>query len=135
MAVGYIVLAFGFSFEYQGHDGFIDECFIKDGYRKKGIGGKAMEIVEAEAATLGIRALHLEVERDNEKGNRLYVKQGYRNNNRLLLTKRLKSNDCGSTTRCIDQRPLQFLDPRTPNLYHHVNILVILRVKNLRSES
>lgn len=36
--VGYIVLTFGYSFEYHGRDSFIDELYIEPQYRRKGIG-------------------------------------------------------------------------------------------------
>ena len=87
--IGYIVLTFGFSFEYRGRDAFIDEFFIKEAFRNKGIGKKTMEFVEQKAKELGVNAIHLEVEKNNEKGNKLYIKQGYSGNSRMLLTKRI----------------------------------------------
>ena len=87
--IGYIVLTFGFSFEYHGRDAFIDELFIKEEYRNKGIGKKAMKFIERESSELGIHAIHLEVENHNEKANHLYLQQGYTGNNRALLTKKL----------------------------------------------
>ncbi|MEM1135759.1 MAG: GNAT family N-acetyltransferase [Bacteroidota bacterium] len=89
--VGYIVLTFGYSFEYGGRDAFIDEFYIKAGYRNKGIGKQTMGFIEEHAKKLGVKAIHLEVESHNEKGNRLYVKQDYQGNNRSLLTKRINS--------------------------------------------
>lgn len=86
--VGYIALTFGFSFEYRGRDAFIDEFFIKEGFRNRGIGRETMEFIEGQAVELGVKAIHLEVEKHNEKGSRLYIKQGYKSNNRMLLSKR-----------------------------------------------
>jgi diamine N-acetyltransferase len=85
--VGYICATFGFSFEYGGRDAFIDEFFIKPNFRNQSIGRQAMEFVEQELTKLGIEAVHLEVERHNENGNRLYTKQGYKDKGRFLLTK------------------------------------------------
>lgn len=87
--VGYIILTFGFSFEYEGRDAFIDEFFIKEGFRNQGIGRQTMELIDVQAKELGINAIHLEVERQNQKGNRLYLSQGYKSNDRMLLTKRI----------------------------------------------
>lgn len=87
--VGYIILAFGFSFEYNGRDAFIDELFIKEGYRNLGIGKMAMDFIESQARELGINAIHLEVEAHNENAATLYLNKGYTSNNRKLLTKRL----------------------------------------------
>lgn len=89
LVVGYIVLTFGFSFEYKGRDAFIDEFFIKKQFRNKGIGRETMEFIEAQAVGLGVKAIHLEVEGHNEKGNRLYTKQGYKSNSRMLLSKKI----------------------------------------------
>ena len=87
--VGYIALTFGFSFEYKGKDAFIDEFFIKEEFRNMGIGQETMEFVEKRAAALGVKAIHLEVEKHNQKGNKLYTKQGYKSNSRMLLSKQI----------------------------------------------
>lgn len=87
--IGYIVLAFGFSFERNGRDAFIDEFFIKKEFRQKGIGRQTMEFVEREARNLGVNAIHLEVEKYNQVGMKLYPGMGYADNDRLMLTKRI----------------------------------------------
>ena len=89
--IGYLVMAFGFSFEYGGKDALIDEFFIIEVYRDKGIGVKTIEFVTHQAKMLGVNTLHLEVERHNERGMSLYVKQGFRDNNRLLMNKHLSN--------------------------------------------
>ena len=48
-----------------------------------------MREVEEQARALGVRALHLEVERDNDAGLALYAKRGLRDQGRQLLSKRL----------------------------------------------
>lgn len=85
--VGYVVLAFGFSFEYRGRDAIIDELFIKEPFRNRGLGRQTLDFVEAQARALGIQAVHLEVERHNERGNHLYRNRGYRGKDRDFLTK------------------------------------------------
>ena len=87
--IGYIILTFGFSFEYQGRDAFIDEFFLIPEVRGKGIGKKILESVVNEASSLGVKAIHLEVETHNEAGSRLYNRLGFKGNNRALLTRRL----------------------------------------------
>src|SRR5260370_39740826 len=44
--VGYIVLTIGFSFEFHGHDAFIDELYIAPDHRLRGYGSQALAIVE-----------------------------------------------------------------------------------------
>ncbi len=89
--VGYLVLSFGFSFEYKGRDAFIDEFYIKQEYRNQGIGKLTMDFVESESIKLNINAVHLEVEPHNSNANRLYLNKGYKSNDRTLLTKKIKT--------------------------------------------
>jgi L-amino acid N-acyltransferase YncA len=35
--VGYCILVFGYSLEYRGRDAFIDEIYVKEDFRRKGI--------------------------------------------------------------------------------------------------
>ena len=85
--VGYIVLTFGYSFEYQGRDSFIDELYIEPQYRRQGIGRRAVEFVEARARELGVNAIHLEVDRGNDAAEELYRRAGYDDHARFLMTK------------------------------------------------
>lgn len=84
--VGYIVLTFGFSFEYNGRDAVIDELYIKEKFRNKGIGKKAIEFIHDQAKTLRINAIHLEVEPHNPAQG-LYKKLGFKINDRIMMTK------------------------------------------------
>ncbi len=88
-SIGYIVLAFGFSFEHNGRDAFIDELFLKSEFRQKGIGKLTMDFIREEAQKLGINAVHLEVEQHNEAGSKLYRGKGFEDNGRILLTKKI----------------------------------------------
>lgn len=87
--IGYIILTFGYSFEYRGRDAFIDEFFIKKDFRGLGIGNLTMDFIASEAKELGVKAIHLEVESHNVKARSLYLKKGYDANSRELLTKRI----------------------------------------------
>jgi ribosomal protein S18 acetylase RimI-like enzyme len=87
---GYIVLTFGYSFEYHGRDSFIDELYIEPQYRRQGIGKRAMQFVEERARELGVNAIHLEVDQSNEPAAELYRRTGYDDHARFLMTKWLK---------------------------------------------
>jgi ribosomal protein S18 acetylase RimI-like enzyme len=89
--VGYIVLTFGYSFEFHGRDSFIDELYIEPQYRRKGIGRRAMQFVEERGRELGVNAIHLEVDQGNDAAAELYRRAGYNDNARFLMTKWLKS--------------------------------------------
>lgn len=89
--IGYIVLTFGYSFEYLGRDAFIDELYITENFRHKGIGKLTMNFIESESKKLNVKAIHLEVEPHNTNANRLYLSKGYQSNDRSLLTKSIKT--------------------------------------------
>jgi diamine N-acetyltransferase len=86
-AVGYVVLTFGFSFEFHGRDAFVDELFIAEAYRSRGIGRQAMRFIEERCRESGVEALHLEVDRTNLIGQALYQKSGFKDHDRFLMTK------------------------------------------------
>jgi ribosomal protein S18 acetylase RimI-like enzyme len=88
--VGYILLTFGYSFEYHGRDSFIDELYIEPSYRRQGIGRRAMQFVEERARELGVNAIHLEVDEGNDPAAELYRRAGYDDRSRFLMTKWLK---------------------------------------------
>lgn len=89
LIIGYLVMAHGFSFEYGGRDAFIDEFYLKQSFRSMGIGKMALDFVSTQAQRLNIKAIHLEVELENAKAQQLYLKNGFVDNRRTLLTKRL----------------------------------------------
>jgi GNAT superfamily N-acetyltransferase len=85
--VGYMVLTFGYSLEYHGKDAFIDELYIQESHRGRGIGKEAMKFVEEACREVGVNALHLEVERGNRAGQALYRKFGFEGHDRYLMSK------------------------------------------------
>lgn len=87
--VGYIVLTLGYSMEYGGLDGFVDDLFIRAPFRGAGLGTAALDEVREFAASLGVRALHLEVARDNAAAQAVYRRAGFVDTDRQLLTLRL----------------------------------------------
>jgi ribosomal protein S18 acetylase RimI-like enzyme len=92
-AVGYIVLTIGFSFEFHGHDAFIDELYIDSPFRRRGFGRQAVAFLEEKACEMGVNAIHLEVDRGNDPAFELYRRAGYGDHDRFLMTKWLKRDD------------------------------------------
>jgi GNAT superfamily N-acetyltransferase len=88
-AAGYVVLTFGYSLEFNGHDAFVDELYVEEGHRGKGLGGLAVRLAEDTCRTMGVRALHLEVDRENHRARAVYEKAGFEDRDNHLLTKRL----------------------------------------------
>jgi ribosomal protein S18 acetylase RimI-like enzyme len=91
--VGYLAVTLGFSFEFCGRDAFIDELYIREENRGRGLGSEALDIAEEYCRSLGVKALHLEVEHHRKAAQKLYLRAGFKNNNRNLMTKWL--NDPG----------------------------------------
>ncbi|MEO9514821.1 MAG: GNAT family N-acetyltransferase [Paracoccaceae bacterium] len=76
--IGYIVLSFGWSLEFGGMDGFVDELFIRPGVRGRGIATEVLLALPKALADAGLKALHLEVDVQNETAQRLYKRSGFR---------------------------------------------------------
>lgn len=76
--VGYIVVSFGWSLEFGGLDGLVDEFYIRDGVRGRGMGSEALVSLVQELARSGVRAVHLEVHDENAPAERLYSRIGFR---------------------------------------------------------
>lgn len=85
--VGYVAVAFGFSFEYRGREAFVDELLIAESHRGRGLGREALELAEAYCREAGVNALHLEVERHREQALELYRRRGFSDFGRYLMTK------------------------------------------------
>jgi ribosomal protein S18 acetylase RimI-like enzyme len=85
--VGYIVVSFICSLEFHGRAAFIDEMYIREGYRKRGIGVKALEFVVEFCRSKRIDALRLEVEHSNVQAQSIYKKFGFAAHDRFIMTR------------------------------------------------
>lgn len=84
---GYLAVTLGFSLEYRGHDAFIDELYIAESARGRGLGTEALRIAEEYCRAHGVNALHLEVETHRAAARELYRRSGFENHQRDLMTK------------------------------------------------
>lgn len=83
--VGYIALTWGYSIEFRGRDAFIDEFFIREPWRGRGLGTRTLAEVRDQAAGLGLAGLHLEIARDNRAARNLYRHLGFELRERYSL--------------------------------------------------
>lgn len=74
---GYIVLTFGYSLEYHGRDAFVDEFYLREPCRRRGIGSATLAFAVQYCARHDIRALYLAVERHNAAARAFYETQGF----------------------------------------------------------
>jgi GNAT superfamily N-acetyltransferase len=84
---GYFVLTFCFSLEFHGRFALLDELYLREPFRRKKLGQSVMGFVEGICRREGIRALRLEVGRDNAPAHALYRKSGFEEDPRNLMTK------------------------------------------------
>ena len=82
------MVTFTWSLEFGGLDAVIDELFVRPGVRGRGIGTEVLLSLSRALGGAGVQALHLEVDRDNEAGRRLYEKTGFRAQDRYVLMTR-----------------------------------------------
>jgi len=83
--VGYLILTFIFSFEYGGRIGFVDELYLSERARGKGIGKQSIAFAQSEAAKLSLKLLYLEVEPHNATAQKLYLAAGFSEHKRQLM--------------------------------------------------
>ncbi len=83
--VGYFILTYVFSFEYQGRIAFLDELYLIESARKKGFGTTTLQYIKKQLPLLDVKLLYLEVEKHNEKAQKLYIAADFQFHNRKLM--------------------------------------------------
>jgi GNAT superfamily N-acetyltransferase len=84
--VGYVVLAWSFSVEAGGREACVDELYLVPEVRGRGLGGRALALIEERARAFGVRRIFLEVGRQN-RVIALYRRAGYKDHDRFLMSK------------------------------------------------
>jgi diamine N-acetyltransferase len=85
--VGYTFLTYGFSLEFAGFFALVDELYVREAYRGRGMGASVMRQLEEQCTALGFAAIRLEVETENAGAQRLYHRLGFDAHDRYLMTK------------------------------------------------
>ncbi len=83
--VGYVILTYVFSFEYQGKIAFLDELYIRENARGKGIGKETISFIQQEAAKLSLKMIYLEVETHNDAAQKLYIANDFAIHKRKIM--------------------------------------------------
>lgn len=84
---GYVAVAFGYSLELGGRDALIDELYLRDDFRGRGLGTRTLEAVQQRCQDLGVVAVHLVVDNENPRARSLYERVGFRVPSRTLMSK------------------------------------------------
>lgn len=74
---GYLVISFGWSVEFGGLEARIDEIFVRDKVRRRGIGSEAINAIARALAAAGVLVLHLEIDADRPDARRFYHQAGF----------------------------------------------------------
>lgn len=75
--VGYIAVSFGWSIEFGGLDAFLDEFFVRERVRGRGMGSEALASLVRALSEQGVGAMHLEVDQSNDSARNLYGRIGF----------------------------------------------------------
>jgi GNAT superfamily N-acetyltransferase len=84
---GYLMLTVGYSLEFGGRYGLLDELYLEPQWQGKGLGAAAIAFAEEECRRRGLLALRLEVGYDNPRALALYKRNGFAAEERHLMTK------------------------------------------------
>lgn len=85
---GYVVLTPCFSLEF-GREVFIDELYLRPGFRGAGLGQAALDFVAGWARRKGVFAIHVVSEKDNPAARRFYRKGGFGGAHRFFMTRQV----------------------------------------------
>lgn len=81
--VGYVCVSFGWSIELGGLDATIDELWIREKVRGRGMGSEAVAALQAALSDAGVKALHLEA---LGTATRIYERAGFQRRAYPLMT-------------------------------------------------
>jgi len=84
---GYAVVGFGFSLEFGGRDALLDELYVRQEFRGRGLGSQFISAVEEICRAEEITAVHLEADHFNARAHDYYKRLGFRDHERHLMTK------------------------------------------------
>lgn len=90
---GYFVVTLGYSLEFGGRYALLDELFLRPSVRGQGAGKRALTTAESWAVSARATALRMEVNHHNEKARSIYLKSGFHDDQRHLLSKRCSPSD------------------------------------------
>jgi ribosomal protein S18 acetylase RimI-like enzyme len=88
--IGYLAVTLGYSIEFHGQYGLIDEIYVVPPFRRHGIGTALIEELFRICRERQLVAVRLEVERVNTDAQRLYDRLQFDKHDRDLMTRRLE---------------------------------------------
>jgi ribosomal protein S18 acetylase RimI-like enzyme len=86
-AVGYVAVTVCFSLEFAGRYALVDELFVREAHRGRGIGARALEVAAEAFRELDVSALRLEVDIDNTRVMAFYRRLGFALQERYMMSR------------------------------------------------
>jgi GNAT superfamily N-acetyltransferase len=83
--VGYVVVTFVYGMEYGGLMAVVDDFFVRRAFRGLGLGNATLLAVRDFCASLGVRAMRVEVSADNAAAQAAYRHSGFVKTDRQLM--------------------------------------------------
>ncbi|MEE3716020.1 GNAT family N-acetyltransferase [Tumidithrix elongata RA019] len=87
---GYVALIFTYSLETHGRNAMVDELFLRSPHRGKGIGKEVFRFLEDFCQSMNMPVMHLLVDHRNAIAHRFYIKKGFKQQDRYILSKWLE---------------------------------------------
>lgn len=85
--VGYTAVTVCYSLEFAGRYALLDELYVREGWRGRGIGARALERVADACRELGVAAVRLEVDTWNDRAMALYRRLGFELQERYMMSR------------------------------------------------
>ena len=85
--VGYLALTVCFSLEFAGRYALVDELYVREAHRGRGIASRALEAAAGACRELDVSALRLEVDVRNTRAMELYRRLGFTLQERHLMSR------------------------------------------------
>jgi GNAT superfamily N-acetyltransferase len=88
---GYVVLTLKYAMEYGGLMACLDDLYVKKPFRNMGLATSALADVRDFCKSIQVRAISVEVGKDNDPAQVVYKRTGFVNTDRQLLTLMLEN--------------------------------------------
>ncbi|MCG7492317.1 GNAT family N-acetyltransferase [Thalassobius sp. Cn5-15] len=86
--IGYIVISFGWSVEYGGMIGTVDQVFLRPSVRGRGIGHEVLSELPKALADAGLKAMNVQIPFDDEAAQRFYSRLHFKQRNGIITLTR-----------------------------------------------
>ncbi len=76
--LGYVMVSFGWSVSHGGMVGWLNEIYIRQSVRNRGIGTEVMHAIAVSLRQAGLRAMHVKLDQTNEGAKAFCKRTGFK---------------------------------------------------------